>query len=1155
LVGLPALLFGRRWWQARRTSRFSRKLEQYAGIAERLRTSSPDEFAKAFSLLAALPDPELREATLDMAREVETHPHPELLTAAYDDLGITDRYRGILEQSPSWENRAMAAERLGRIGSTRAVPTLLRVLRDVKDEDEDVRGAALRALGRVRDVRALPDLIEALGYPEAALPPRIAEIILLFGEPAVSPLITELRKPESDVRRTWAAEILGWLADERAALPLMESLGDLSSEVRARAAGALGKIGDARAVDRLLEVLLGDPIPFVRTRAAQALGAIGEPRVIDHLIHVLKDPEWWVRIRAVEALEQIGPDASRALIAALEDEDAEVRRRAATALERMGYVEEAVDALAREGFRADVHKVLTLVGKAGVTGVIFGSLQRTEGRAQNLLVRLVGDIGNPLAGPSLRDLLATSRDPSLRSRIVEALAKTQCRGALPEIVACLRDDSEWVRHASVEALSTLGPEEYADQLFEQLRDPSPATRQAVCEVLSRLEDERSGAAVLNLLEDPSAEVRAAALRSIRRMEMSNIQGSVAPLLFDIAEEVQVEAALALSAVGGSESVRPILHAATGASDRLVDALVSAITRCHQGAFQDLLALVPADLHEGQILVLLEASHSAGSGSLEWIAQHVENPNPRVRRRAVLALRGFPEDEVHRLLERPLRDPNQAVRAAAVTVAGVLGGEGPCREAARLAADPQPAVRLNVALALGLSRLVALRESLFELARDAQPSVRAAAAVALALQNDINLLPVLKNYSRDADLCAAAREIFVPGSPDLLVRRALEEASSQGLLEARLFLGESPFALEKEMAQRAREALVEEERVRALEICGAIATGQSYTAALSILKNDPSPRVRDRALELLVKIRRDPEVAGVVSEVLTDPHPALRKKAAEILGGMACPEAVGALVRALDTTDRDLREALTTSLSAQVKRDPKHAEQLLREIPSTKTRKLGLIWLLGKSRTGGAMKALLRYLKDEDGDLRAASVGALGKYRLGIVAKHLRDSLSDPNPRVRAAVVNALSRARRPEYEVAMEKALSDPDAFVRQRAAVALLRMGAGCAVRRVRALSDEPKELQPIWAAGGVLLGVCSPSEIREHFGAKEFLSELLPLEEAEVAIRESPDPQRRLTAFRVLQVLSRERAGRVKGLLGGDPDPEVRKEADRFFAGSEAA
>jgi len=211
----------------------------------------------------------------------------------------------------------------------------------------------------------------------------------------------------------WAAEILGWFGDPRAAVPLIESLGDVSPEVRAEAAMGLGEIGDARALKRLLEILLSDPVPFVRTRAAQALGAIGHPKVIDHLIHVLKDPEWWVRIRAIEALEQIGRSAVGALLVALENDDDEVHRRAAMALKRMGYVQESIAELESEGFHPDISRILLLVGKAGVTEILFGNIRAAGERARKLLVRIAGDIGDPgmtiFVSPIIKKLLFSER--------------------------------------------------------------------------------------------------------------------------------------------------------------------------------------------------------------------------------------------------------------------------------------------------------------------------------------------------------------------------------------------------------------------------------------------------------------------------------------------------------------------------------------------------------------------------------------------------------------------------------------------------------------------------------------------------------------------------------------------------------------------------
>jgi len=404
---------------------------------------------------------------------------------------------------------------------------------------------------------------------------------------------------------------------------------------------------------------------------------------------------------------------------------------------------------------------------------------------------------------------------------------------------------------------------------------------------------------------------------------------------------------------------------------------------------------------------------------------------------------------------------------------------------------------------------------------------------------------LVRYASDAELCAVARETFLASSPDPLVSLIAEKARSGKALESRLFLGGSLFVLEKEMGQRARESLVEEERLQALAICEVVATGQSYTTALSILRNDPSAEVRARAFDLLLKARGDAEAGRVVATMLADPHPKVRNKAARTLGRMNFPDALEALLRALDTTDREFREELTTALSVHLLRDPKHGEEILREIPPGKTRKIGMIWLLGKTRREGTMRMLLRYLEDENGDVRAAAVGALAKYPVGLIAKHLRKSLPDPNPRVRAAAVNALSTIQTMENEAEMAGMLSDPDAYVRQRAAVALLRIGSETATARIRKTAEEPPELQPVWLAGGVLLGEISPSEAAANPDTARFLGELFPEPEAAAAVGESADPAQRKRAFRALQVLSTERSLQAAESLCADPDPALREEA----------
>lgn len=66
--------------------------------------------------------------------------------------------------------------------------------------------------------------------------------------------------------------------------------------VRSEAAHALGEIGDARAVDPLIDALQ-DEDRRVRERAARALGKIGDARAVGPLIEALKNENGWVMAR------------------------------------------------------------------------------------------------------------------------------------------------------------------------------------------------------------------------------------------------------------------------------------------------------------------------------------------------------------------------------------------------------------------------------------------------------------------------------------------------------------------------------------------------------------------------------------------------------------------------------------------------------------------------------------------------------------------------------------------------------------------------------------------------------------------------------------------------------------------------------------------
>ena len=115
----------------------------------------------------------------------------------------------------------------------------------------------------------------------------------------------------------------------------MEALSETDDDVYMQIISALGRIGDARAVEALIFGLSYMPDEDVRTALVDALRHIGDPSVVA-LIEALRDEDVGVRGRATLALGDIGDArAVEALKEALKDEYKYVRETATQALEKI----------------------------------------------------------------------------------------------------------------------------------------------------------------------------------------------------------------------------------------------------------------------------------------------------------------------------------------------------------------------------------------------------------------------------------------------------------------------------------------------------------------------------------------------------------------------------------------------------------------------------------------------------------------------------------------------------------------------------------------------------------------------------------------------------------------------------------------------------
>jgi HEAT repeat protein len=296
--------------------RLAWKARHWAPVRARL---SADVAMYCVEALDELP-PTPRRRDRRLLRDVMLETAPEVSGGALERLRAAFAERGFLEEARrgmrarSFLARVRAAEALGALGGDDARDALLLGL---EDDAALVRIASAHALVRTGATDVLRPIVTALAGPDdEAARGALAEALLDAGPAAVDELLAVLHDGALAPRVRWlVVVVLGELRAIAAVEDLLACLGSPDDELRARAAHALGKIGDPRAVPPL-EAIARDGEPWqVRTAASAALGGLGDPAAVDGLVHALAADEWAVRDAAARSLVELGEPAVEAVAA------------------------------------------------------------------------------------------------------------------------------------------------------------------------------------------------------------------------------------------------------------------------------------------------------------------------------------------------------------------------------------------------------------------------------------------------------------------------------------------------------------------------------------------------------------------------------------------------------------------------------------------------------------------------------------------------------------------------------------------------------------------------------------------------------------------------------------------------------------------------
>ena len=229
-------------------------------------------------------------------------------------------------------------------------------------------------------------------------------------------------------------------------------------EIRARAAGALGNIGDPRAVEPLSKGLKDTYNP-VRVEVANALGKIRDPRIVEPLLEALSDQDINVKEKAWDALQK-SCDARD--------------------------TEPLIEALHNSETRDYAAKILGKIGRPAVEPLIK-LIQNEEYFVRVSAIEQLGIIGDERAVDPLIGLL---RDQDLMTLAVKALGIIGDKRAVDPLIELFEEG-----HSTkdiVRALEQIGDEKAIDLFIGILEDPNAEKemRESAARVLSRYENKR-----------------------------------------------------------------------------------------------------------------------------------------------------------------------------------------------------------------------------------------------------------------------------------------------------------------------------------------------------------------------------------------------------------------------------------------------------------------------------------------------------------------------------------------------------------------------------------------------------------------------------------------------------------------------------------------
>jgi hypothetical protein len=156
-------------------------------------------------------------------------------------------------------------------------------VKKLDSDDGETRLEGVKALGESKEVKAIPYLIQAVGDPDMRVKAKAIDLLGALRADDATPVLVQylfLRTTDPPLMQRILAA-LGKIGDPRGAQPIVELLQrDLDPETRGTAIFALGEIGAPEALDRLNQIAKNDSDATMRRLANEAAAKVRQHQAI-----------------------------------------------------------------------------------------------------------------------------------------------------------------------------------------------------------------------------------------------------------------------------------------------------------------------------------------------------------------------------------------------------------------------------------------------------------------------------------------------------------------------------------------------------------------------------------------------------------------------------------------------------------------------------------------------------------------------------------------------------------------------------------------------------------------------------------------------------------------------------------------------------------